>query len=64
MIVVFSGLPGSGKSYKLGQVLIDVLNRNKMFYENNGAQHRTYWEQYVKDCRKHGEVPNKEAFVE
>jgi len=33
MIVVFSGLPGAGKSYKLGQVLVSVLYRNKYHYE-------------------------------
>lgn len=33
MIVVFTGLPGSGKSLKLASTLIDVLYRNKRFYE-------------------------------
>jgi len=32
MIVVFTGLPGSGKSYKLGQTVVDVLYRNKADY--------------------------------
>jgi len=29
MIVIFSGLPGSGKSYKLGQTAVEVLYRNR-----------------------------------
>lgn len=33
MIVIFSGLPGSGKSLKLARVLVDVLYRNKFYYE-------------------------------
>lgn len=33
MIVVFTGLPGSGKSLKLARTLIEVLYRNKFFYQ-------------------------------
>jgi len=33
MIAVFTGLPGSGKSLKLARTLVDVLYRNKWFYE-------------------------------
>jgi len=33
MIVVFSGLPGSGKSTKLAITLINILYRNKHYYE-------------------------------
>jgi len=33
MIVVFTGLPGSGKSLKLADTLIRVLYRNKHYYE-------------------------------
>jgi len=33
MIVVFTGLPGSGKSLKLARTLVDVLYRNKFYYE-------------------------------
>lgn len=33
MIVVFTGLPGSGKSLKLAATLIEVLYRNRRFYE-------------------------------
>jgi len=33
MIVIFTGLPGSGKSYKLGQSLLEILHRNKKAYE-------------------------------
>lgn len=38
MIVVFTGLPGSGKSLKLARVLVDVLYRNKKFYEKQCRQ--------------------------
>jgi len=32
MIVIFTGLPGSGKSYKLGRTVIDLLYRNAKAY--------------------------------
>jgi len=32
MIVIFTGLPGSGKSYKLAQTVCDILWRNKKQY--------------------------------
>jgi len=32
MIVIFSGLPGSGKSYKLARAVVDVLYRNVNAY--------------------------------
>jgi len=32
MIVIFTGLPGSGKSYKLGQTVCDILWANKKMY--------------------------------
>jgi len=33
MIVIFTGLPGSGKSYKLGRTVVEILYRNKKAYE-------------------------------
>lgn len=33
MIVIFTGLPGSGKSYKLGQTVCDVLWRNRKAFQ-------------------------------
>jgi hypothetical protein len=33
MIVIFTGLPGSGKSYKLGRVVTEILYRNKKAFE-------------------------------
>jgi len=33
MIVIFTGLPGSGKSYKLGRLVVDVLYRNRRAFE-------------------------------
>lgn len=38
MIAVFTGLPGSGKSLKLAQTLVDVLWRNKKYYEKQVAE--------------------------
>jgi len=33
MIVIFTGLPGSGKSYKLARTVVEILYRNKNLYE-------------------------------
>jgi len=38
MIVIFSGLPGSGKSLKLGQVAVDLLYRNRKWFEKTGVK--------------------------
>jgi len=35
MIVVFTGLPGSGKSLKLADTLVNILYRNRRIYEKN-----------------------------
>lgn len=35
MIVIFTGLPGSGKSLKLADTLLNVLARNRKIYERN-----------------------------
>lgn len=35
MIVVYSGLPGSGKSLKLADTLVNILFRNRRIYEKN-----------------------------
>jgi len=40
MIVIFTGLPGSGKSYKLGKTCIDILYRNKKEFEK---RENYYW---------------------
>lgn len=37
MIVVFTGLPGSGKSLKLADTLVNILYRNRKIYEKNVA---------------------------
>lgn len=42
MIAIFSGLPGSGKSLKLGQTAIDVLYRNRRWYEKTGIIRPVY----------------------
>jgi len=42
MIVIFSGLPGSGKSLKLGQTTIEILYRNKRWYEKTGVLRQVY----------------------
>jgi len=39
MIAIFSGLPGSGKSYKLGRVVVDVLYRNAKAYAKALKKH-------------------------
>jgi len=40
MIVIFTGLPGSGKSYKLGKTVVEILYRNRQAFIK--AQDR-YW---------------------
>jgi len=40
MIAIFSGLPGSGKSLKLGQTVIDILYRNRRWHEKTGQDLR------------------------
>jgi len=42
MIAIFTGLPGSGKSYKLGSTVVDVLYRNKRYFEKHGKR-RMLW---------------------
>jgi len=42
MIVIFTGLPGSGKSYKLGRSVVDILYRNKKLHEKSGTR-RMLW---------------------
>lgn len=42
MIAIFSGLPGSGKSLKLAQSVIDILYRNKDWYEKTGIRRQVY----------------------
>jgi len=42
MIVIFSGLPGSGKSYKLGRLVVEILYRNKKAFES-GRPKRLLW---------------------
>lgn len=37
MIGIISGLPGAGKSYKLGQIVIDLLYRNRKIYDRQMA---------------------------
>jgi len=40
MIVIFTGLPGSGKSYKLGRLVVEILYRNKKAFEKNPEKGR------------------------
>lgn len=39
MILILTGLPGSGKSYKLGQIVTDILHRNQRAYEKAKKLH-------------------------
>lgn len=36
MIVLFTGLPGAGKSYKMANTLCQILERNKKWHERTG----------------------------
>lgn len=42
MIVVFTGLPGAGKSLKLAATIINVLYRNRQYYEKHGIKRLLY----------------------
>lgn len=42
MIVIFTGLPGSGKSYKLGRTAVDILYRNRRYFEKTGVKRLVY----------------------
>lgn len=42
MIVVFTGLPGAGKSYKMAQTAIDILYRNKRIKDKYGLNRPLY----------------------
>lgn len=41
MIVIFTGLPGSGKSYKLGRTVVDILYRNRAYFEAQQRKHES-----------------------
>lgn len=43
MIVIFQGLPGAGKSYKLGRTCVEILYRNRRDHEKRVKQ----WEKMV-----------------
>jgi len=43
MIVIFTGLPGSGKSYKLGKTAVEVLYRNRAYFQKAGGAKRLLW---------------------
>jgi len=42
MIVVFTGLPGAGKSLKLARTGVDVLYRNRGYFEKTGKKRMLY----------------------
>jgi len=49
MIAVFTGLPGAGKSFKLGETLVSVLYRNKRYFEKRYEA----WQNYMKQADEH-----------
>jgi len=38
MICIFTGLPGAGKSYKMARTVVDILYRNKKWYQQTGIK--------------------------
>jgi len=42
MIVVFTGLPGAGKSLKLASTVVDVLYRNRKYFQKTGSRRILY----------------------
>lgn len=59
MIVIFTGLPGSGKSYKLGQTCVDVLYRNRKYHEAQMKKYEAHPEAYVRAGEFLPDVPQK-----
>lgn len=51
MIVIFTGLPGSGKSYKLGRTVCDILWRNRKAFQREEKRL----------CKEHGCDPRPDA---
>jgi len=49
MIAIFTGLPGAGKSYKMAQTIVEILYRNKKWYETQIKQYETNPELFVKE---------------
>jgi len=42
MIVLFTGLPGAGKSYRMAQTTLGLLERNKKWYEKSSIVRSVY----------------------
>lgn len=42
MIVVFTGLPGAGKSLRLARTCVDVLHRNRSYFKSTGQRRVLY----------------------
>jgi len=61
MIVIFSGLPGSGKSYKLGRTVIDTLYRNRKIFEK--AEAALCKEFVCDDVHKHEEPKRRLVYT-
>lgn len=61
MIEVYTGRPGSGKSCKLGQTLLEVITRNHRFWKRTGILRQVYTnfhlapelEDLFSECIKH-----------
>lgn len=46
-IAIFTGLPGSGKSYKLGKTVVDVLYRNRRYFAKRMKRFETHPQEFV-----------------
>jgi len=42
MIVVYVGLPGSGKSLRMAKIAVDILQRNKKYHKKSGIKRVVY----------------------
>lgn len=47
MISIFTGLPGAGKSLKMADTIIEVLYRNKKWYEKEQKRYQEFPEQFI-----------------
>lgn len=57
MIAIFTGLPGSGKSTKLASTLVDVLYRNKFYYEKRKKEAEFAYNSALVRAKKAGREP-------
>jgi len=49
MIAIFTGLPGAGKSLRMADTMVEILYRNRNWYEKETKRYQEYPEQFVRE---------------